>query len=251
MTCVRWDMSSIITNAIVLRYANYGECDRMLTLLSPTMGLLSVSAKGCRKVTSKSLAAAELFTAGEYLLHQKGERYTLSSFQLQENYYPIRTDIDRLAHGTYWLNLCEAVSQPNEDCSRLFKMLLLSLAVLAYGALPPRALTAVFLAQFSMLQGFAPRLDRCMKCGKPPALPLRFDEELGGICCATCTHRGRPLSMDGLQWMREAQEKGAFVLAGRRALPALPDAAAEEAFLHLKGHVEHRVDRQITAGKFL
>ena len=245
-------MSSVKTDAIVLRYANYGENDRMLTLLSPTMGLLSVSAKGCRKVTSKSLVASELFTAGEYLLYQKGERYTLSSFQLQESFYPIRNDLDKLAHGVYWLNLCEAAAQPNEDCSRLFKMLLLSLAVLAYGDVPIRALTAIFLAQFSMLQGFSPRLDRCIRCGKPLEGRMRFDEELGGVCCSTCTHKGQPISLETLQWMREAQEKGAFVLAGRRELPdASSPAVAEEAFSHFRAHVEHRLDKHISSGKML
>ena len=245
-------MSSIKTDAIVLRYANYGESDRMLTLLSPTMGLLSVSARGCRKATSKSLAASELFTAGEYLLYQKGERYTLSSFQLQENYYPIRLDVDKLAHGVYWLNLCEAVVQPWEDCSRLFKMLLLSLAVLAYGELPLRALTAVFLTQFAMLQGCAPRLDRCSRCGKALSAPMRFDVELGGACCAACTQGGLPLHETTLAWLKEAQDKGAFVLAGRRELPQTPSKyAAEEAFNIMRAHVEHRVDKHISSGRFL
>lgn len=248
-------MSNVKTNAIVLRYANYGESNRMLTLLSPAMGLVSVSAKGCRKATSKTLAASELFAAGEFVLHEKEGRYTLTGFQLEESYYPIRLDIDKLAHGTYWLSLCEIAAQPCEDCSRLFKMLLLSLAVLAYDELPLRALTAVFLAQFSMLQGFAPRLDACVRCGEPvedDGRPIRFDAELGGVCCATCTHGGEPLSRGALAWMQEAQAKGAFVLAGRRALPQSDDpSVAEEAFFHFRQHVERRLDRTIVSGRFL
>lgn len=245
-------MSNIKTDGIVLRYANFGETDRMLTLLTPG-GIISVAAKGCRKVTSRSLAAAELFTAGEYLLYQKGERYTLSSFQLQENFYPIRMDVDRLAHGVYWLNLCEAAAQPDEDTSRLFKMLLLSLAVLAYGDLPPRALTAVFLSQFAMLQGLTPRLDRCIACGKEPAGDhLFFDAELGGICCEACGRRTQPLSQEALAWMREMQAKGAFVLAGKRTLPAGSTEAIEaEALGHFRAQVEHRLEKQIASGKFL
>ncbi|MDR0929179.1 MAG: recombination protein O N-terminal domain-containing protein, partial [Oscillospiraceae bacterium] len=57
-------MSSIKTDAVVLRAANYGEGDRMLTLLSPTWGLVSVAAKGCRKATSRLLSATELFATG-------------------------------------------------------------------------------------------------------------------------------------------------------------------------------------------
>lgn len=245
-------MSSVKTEAIVLRHANYGENDRMLTLLSPTMGLLSVSARGCRKATSRNLTATELFTAGEYLLYQKGEHYTLTSFQSRENYYPLRSHVDRLTHGVYWLNLCEAAAQPGEDASRLFKMLLLSLAVLTYGDIPPRTLTAVFLAQFSMLQGFAPMLDHCARCGKPLVPPMRFDDVDGGACCSTCTHRGMPLTQEGLLWLREAQAKGAFVLAGRRAPPqdGRPPAA-EESFAAMRAHVEQRLEKRIVSGRLL
>lgn len=35
--------------AIVLRYANYRDYDRMLTLLSPTRGKLEVLSRGCRR----------------------------------------------------------------------------------------------------------------------------------------------------------------------------------------------------------
>jgi len=245
-------MSNIRTEAIVLRHADYGENDRMLTLLAPTMGLVSVSARGARKATSRNLTATELFSAGEYLLYEKGEHFTLTSFHLRESYYPLRMDIARLAHGVYWLNLCEAAAQPGEDASRLFKMLLLSLAVLAYGDLPPRALTAVFLIQFSMLQGFSPMLDHCTHCGKPLGPPMRFDDEDGGACCATCTAWGMPLTEAGLSWLREAQAKGAFVLAGRRGLPQDGASdAAEEPFWAMRAHVEHRLEKRIASGRLL
>ncbi|MCL1964836.1 MAG: DNA repair protein RecO [Firmicutes bacterium] len=244
-------MSSVKTDGIVLRYANYGESDRMLTLLTPAMGLVSVSARGCRKATSRRLTATELFAAGEYLLCQKGERYTLTSFQLGESYYPIREDVDKLSHGVYWLNLCEAASQPGEECGRLFKMLLLSLAVLAYGNLSCRPLTAVFLAQFAMLQGFAPMLGSCIHCGREPAAPMRFDVEGGGVCCAACAGHGLPMTEADLAWLREAQAHGAFVLAGRREFPEADPQAAEAPFAILRAHVEYRIEKHMASSKFL
>ncbi len=246
-------MSSVKTDAIVLRYADYGESDRMLTLLSPTLGLLSVSARGCRKQLSRNLPATELFSAGEYLLYQKGDRFTLTSHQRQESFYALRNDFARLSHGIYWLNLCEAAAQPGEECPRLFKMLLLSLAVLSYGDVPPRTLTAVFLTQFSMLQGFSPMLDHCIHCGLDLSeQPLRFDVAGGGASCAVCARDGMFLRRDSLDWLREAQQKGAFVLAGRRDAPMAdqPDAG-EEPMRVMRAHVEHRMEKHIVSGKFL
>lgn len=245
-------MATVKTDGLVLRYANYGENDRMLTLLTPEHGLLSTSARGCRKAASKRLAATELFAAGEYMLHAKDDRFTLSSFALQQNYYPIREDIDKLSHGVYWLNLAEAVAQPGQEARRLFKMLLLSLAVLAYGEMPCRALTAVFLMQFAGLSGFSPSLDRCARCGAELPETISYDAHAGGICCDACARNGTPLTAEDLLWLREAQAKGAFVLAGRRELPCAGNiAAAETPFAVLRAHVEQRLEKIIVSGRFL
>ena len=50
--------------AIVLRYANYRDNDRMLTLFSPTKGRIEALARGCRKPRSPILNASELFALG-------------------------------------------------------------------------------------------------------------------------------------------------------------------------------------------
>ena len=244
-------MGIVRTDGIVLRHVNFGENDRILTILSPTLGLVTVSARGCRKATSRMLSASELFTAGEYLLYEKEGRFTLSSFSLQENFYPLRNDFTRLSHGAYWLALCEATAQPGEDCARLFKMLMLSLAVLTYGDLPERALTAVFLMQFSILMGFEPCLDVCVQCGKPLQPPMRYDAEHGGACCARCAPAGAALAPQTLEWLREAQKKGAFVLAGKRGLPEADKETVEQAFRLMRAHVERRVEKAIAAAKFL
>lgn len=56
------------TPAIVLRRADYGEADRLLTLLTPERGKLRVLAKGARKITSRKAGHIELFTQTQVLL---------------------------------------------------------------------------------------------------------------------------------------------------------------------------------------
>ena len=61
-------MPSIITQAIVLRHADYREHDRMLTLLSPSMGRICV----VRKENSGTFAVA-FFRSGRARLRPRRE----------------------------------------------------------------------------------------------------------------------------------------------------------------------------------
>ena len=57
-------MPQIVTNAVVLRRADYRENDRMLTLFSPTLGRVDALCRGCRRQKSPLMAASEVFCAG-------------------------------------------------------------------------------------------------------------------------------------------------------------------------------------------
>ena len=78
--------------AIVLRYANYRDNDRMLTLFSPTKGRIVALARGCRKPRSPILNASELFALGDFELYERGNHLTVISANLMETFYPLRAD---------------------------------------------------------------------------------------------------------------------------------------------------------------
>ena len=101
-------MPSITTPGIVLRYANYRDHDRMLTILSPHYGRLDVLSRGCRRPKSALMPASELFVHGEFVLYYQNDHATLTSCSLTESFFPLRTDYDRLKHATYILSVTEA-----------------------------------------------------------------------------------------------------------------------------------------------
>ena len=68
--------------AIVLRYVNYRDNDRMVTLLSPSRGRVDAIIRGCRKPRSHNLNAGELFALGDYMMHENGGHITITSVRL-------------------------------------------------------------------------------------------------------------------------------------------------------------------------
>lgn len=249
-------MAQLTTNAIVLRRADYRENDRMLTLFSPTHGRIDALARGCRRQKSPLMAASEVFCAGEYVLYAAGERMTVVSCAVQDTFYPLRDDFDRLAHGMYALELCAAAVQPEQENERLFLLLLRSLAHLAYSAVAPRRVSAVFLMGFVSLLGFRPQVGRCAACGRPvlPEMPAgsapetpvaSFSPERGGVLCTACGA--------GEACRLSAADLGALQAIMRRGIKTLDeDAAISDAlFDALRQMAESRVDAPIRSGKML
>lgn len=93
-------MKTIRTKAIVLRRTNYGEADRVVQLLTPDNGVMSVMAKGVRKEKSRLAGGIELFASCDVTVGSgKGELGILTAARLDTFYGSIMTDYDRLQFG--------------------------------------------------------------------------------------------------------------------------------------------------------
>lgn len=246
-------MAQIVTNAIVLRRADYRENDRMITLFSPTMGRIDALCRGCRRQKSPLMAASELFCTGEYVLYQTSERATVVSCQVTDTYYALRSDYERLSHGMYLLELCGAAVQPAQENERLFLLLLRGLAHLCYGDVPARRITAVFLMGMTSLLGFRPQVGRCALCGTPvlqnrvgdDTLMAAFSPEHGGVLCPGCSAGERcRLRERDVVYLQEIMRRGLRTLEDEGECPdALFDA--------LRSMAEGRLDTPIRSGKML
>lgn len=232
--------------AIVLRYANYRDNDRMLTLFSPTQGRMEALARGCRKPRSPILNASEMFALGDFELYQKGAHLTVISANLIETFYPLRQDFDRLAVGTYLLGVTEGFVQPGIPAQELFMLLLHTLSRLTFSDQPWKPLTAGFLLHLSACEGFKPRLMHCVHCGKRFAgeESTWFDPVEGGLTCRDCHQPSHtPVSAAQARWMRT------MLTAGSAAWVDTPDCTAP--LLLLRRYVESRLDRPIRAADML
>lgn len=89
-------MNQIVTKGIVLARTDFGEADRILTVITPDHGKIRVMAKGVRKVKSKLAGGIELFSVSTitYIPGRK-DIGTLVSTRLIHHYGHIVADIAR------------------------------------------------------------------------------------------------------------------------------------------------------------
>ncbi len=93
-------MKQLVTTAIVLSRTDYGEADRILTVLTPEYGKLRLLAKGVRRVKSKLAGGIELFSVSHItFVKGRGEMGTLISTRLEKHYAAIARDLQRTMTG--------------------------------------------------------------------------------------------------------------------------------------------------------
>jgi DNA repair protein RecO (recombination protein O) len=90
------------TSAIILRRTNFGEADRILSLLTPE-GKISAIARGVRKQKSKLAGGVEIFALNEVVLIEgKSDIQTISSARMKTFFGNILKDLDR-TEFTYFM----------------------------------------------------------------------------------------------------------------------------------------------------
>lgn len=164
------------TSAIVLKRVEYGEADRILTVLTPDVGKLSLMAKGVRKVKSKLAGGIELFSTSEIsYLPGRGSVGTLVSSRLIRHYGHIVQDIDRTMLGYELIKLLDKVTE-DEPESAYYDLLEQAFSVLDDQNISVDFIRTWFSAQLLRLAGHTPNLHTDVNGAKLDALAIyQFD----------------------------------------------------------------------------
>ncbi len=109
-------MRQLRTKAIVLRRTNYGEADRILQILTPQNGKLSVIAKGVRREKSKLAGGVELLSVSDVsLVSGKGEMWTLTGARMDTFFTHILVDYDRMQFAYETIRRVSRVAEQVDD----------------------------------------------------------------------------------------------------------------------------------------
>lgn len=245
-------MDRVKLTGVVLRAVDYGESDRVVTLLTAERGKVSAFARGARASRRRFGGALEPFTllSAEARERAGSDLLGLDSVSVLRGHGAIRGDLGRIACAGYAAELARELVRDHERHEELLAMLVAYLAALDAGPARPAALRAFELGALRAA-GLMPRLDGCARCGADVgAGPVRFDAGQGGALCAGCARAAAgtvPLSAGTLAALLRLQE-GGLAAAGAEALAPPAGREAREA---LTAFVEHHLGRRLAARRFL
>jgi DNA repair protein RecO (recombination protein O) len=159
---------------------------------------LSVIARGALRPKSRLSGLLEPFAEGHATFYLKRNRdlHTLSDFDLIRERQALGLDMVRFGGASV---LCELVLRvaPREPDELLYDTLVSGLDhLLEASAEQAEGVSAARIWQLVSFLGFAPSVDECIDCGRPPEpdQSALFDLQAGGLRCARCAAGGRALS---------------------------------------------------------
>ena len=195
--------------AVVLRHANWGEADRMLTLYTLEQGKLRTVAKGARKIRSRKAGHLEPFTHITLQLARSREIPIITQVETLDAYLPLREDLVLTGYASYVLELLDRFTYEQEGGNlALFRLLTDTLQRLC-GSAEVWVVVRYYEMRLLDYLGFRPQLFECANCRAPiEAIDQYFSPSSGGAICPKCGNGLPglwPVSVEALKYLRHFQ----------------------------------------------
>jgi len=241
---------SFRAEAVVLRHADWGEADRLLTLYTREAGKVRALAKGARKVRSRKAGHLEPFTHVRLLLATGRDLLIVTQADTVDAHLPLRADLERTGYAAYVVELLDRFVYEEGEHPSLFRLLTQTLTRLDS---EPDVWPAVRYYEMRLLDelGFRPQLFNCANC-EAEVLPQDqfFSPAQGGVLCPRCgagLPGVRAVEVETLKYLRHFQ-RSSYPLA-RRAHPASGTRQAVEELI--QAYLTYLLERGLNSPQFI
>lgn len=173
------------TDGLVTRCYESGNSDKVINIITPE-GRIAVIVKGAKSPTSKTAAISQTFTYGNFEIYEKNSTYWLRGGSVINPFYDISGDITRVALASYLCELANELTDENEECRELLRLLLNSLYLIGRGKKELSLIKAVFELRCMYLSGYAPEVSGCAYCREPLRENMYLDVSGGKLVCSEC-----------------------------------------------------------------
>jgi len=162
----------------------------MLTMLTPGLGKINISAKGARRPKSMLLAGSQFLCFGEYILYKGGDIYSMNSCEIIEVFYNIRVDLDKLECDSNITRIIFQVTTENENTYRVLQLYLNTLHIISETDKDLSLVLSVFKLRLLKILGFCPNIQECVTCKKKEDLTT-FSIKNNGFECNDCSKQDK------------------------------------------------------------
>ncbi|MEX2425264.1 MAG: DNA repair protein RecO [Thermomicrobiaceae bacterium] len=227
---------------IVIRRRDFGEADRLVTLLTDDYGKLRALAKGTRRTKSRLGGHLEPYARTNLLIARGLNLDIITQAQVLDAMSHLRTSEQSIMYAAHWSELADQLMVEAQENRFAYGSLVRALTSLELDRAP--ALTSR-ICEWEMLaaSGFQPELFLCTGCGERIEPGLNgMHAESGGVLCPRChsmTPQSIEISNDALRVMRAIGRGEGDVFYERTLSPALHREVEGVMMSYLRNILEH------------
>jgi DNA repair protein RecO (recombination protein O) len=245
------EQRSFRVEAVVLRHADWGEADRLLTLYTRERGKVRAIAKGARKIRSRKAGHLEPFTRVTLQLARGHDLLIVTQVDTQDAYLSIHENLVKTGYAAYIAELIDRFTYEDDtENFSIFRLLTEALRRIEQETDPWLAIRYYEVRLLDLL-GYRPHLFECANCGREiKAEDQYFSAAQGGVLCPACG-AGLPgawsVSVEALKYLRHFQRSS--YSEAQRARPA-PEVQNEVEAL-LQRYVTYLLERALNSPDFI
>lgn len=197
------------TPALILRHTTDREHDRLISVLTPTRGLLRLRARGTKKSASKLGGAIEPVAEVD-LQYADGRVFgQVTGCVVKNRFLMIRSDLISLVNAQWLCELVEGLTKPEQDDRTLYGWLVSELTAMESEISEPagRRWAGLYRRAWKLIkhQGFLPTTETCAICHQPLDGQRKYLPASGFVHPAE-TKSGWPLSASTMDYLNNAPE---------------------------------------------
>jgi len=178
----------IKTLALVLNKQNIGETDRILTLLSPTLGKKRVIVRAVRRPLSRLAGHLDTLMLSQLILTDDPDLPKVTSAQLIEPFVEVRQNLEKSSRAQIVSRLVERVTVEDISERSIFRLTVAALTRLDQGSRWPATWLA-FLFGLAGQLGVRPPVAACHQCAKPLCEDCIWNKEERCFYCSVCANK--------------------------------------------------------------
>lgn len=185
----------IRTKGIVLKEIRFKDTSKIIKVYTKEYGRISIMARGAYRPKSKIIANTQPFSYNEYNLHKGKNFFYLNQGDLLNSFYCIREKMERVAYGSYMLELIEKSLPEEQRHEKIFLLLKKGLTILETLDSDFIKFIISYELKFISFLGYKPYLEACVLCENKNMKSIKFSIENGGIICSNC-FKNSPFSFE-------------------------------------------------------
>ena len=181
----------LATTGLVLRQTKVGEADRILSILTPDLGVISASAKGSLRPKNKLFSATGVFCYSEFTLTSGRTHYFIDNAELEKVFHGLSASVEGMSLAAYLGEIALTLSPAPPEAEAQLRLLLNCLYMISEQKRPLWQVKSIYELRALTLAGYMPDVLACAGCGRYEGGEFYLDPIEGTLLCADCCEKAR------------------------------------------------------------